>query len=221
MNHQPPQIQDHHLNRLAIICHQEIHPQGGAKQPGSRAGLIYERHLAIHWGWPEKAILDIDAAWSMSGPGADSPDSFLGLYQLVAQKQIGIIMMSSTSSLSPSSSDLLRLFDLCRETDTLIAVDGAITDVDRQLHYLLTNIYANVFAVANRRRAEVTTRAKRHYAAKGRAVSNPPIGYIKVAKGQWAEDIPAVREQIEHVFRLYDTFGSVGKVVRFLLAKGL
>lgn len=223
MTHHPPhQLQAHHLNRLAVICHEGVHPQQDAAQPGSPAGLSYDRNLVIRWGWPEKAILAIDQARSASSSGADRSDGFTRLCELVAQKQVGIIMMSITSSLPPSSSDLLRLFELCRDTNTLVAIDGAVVELDRWTDHLRTAIDATIFAAVNRRRAAaVITRAKRHYATEGRAVSNPPTGYIVTGKGQWGKDIPAVQERIKDVFRLYDSLGSVGKVVRFLAAQGL
>lgn len=216
----PHQIQDHHVARIAVVYRQEAHAQEVAEQPGSPAGPPHERELAIRWGWPKEAVVVIEA-WGASDHGADSYDSFARLQKLVAQSLVGIIMVSISSSLSQSGSDLLSLFDLCRETNTLIAVDGAIMTRDRQTDRLLANIYATVFEVMNRQRAEVTMRAKRNHATSGRAVSRPPTGYVKTAKGQWGKDVPVVQERIADVFRFYDSLGSVGKVVQFLVVKGL
>lgn len=219
--HRPHHIQDHHLTRLAVVYRRKGYPQEVVEQSGPPAGPSHALELVIHWGWPEQAILAIDAARSASSFGADSPDGFTRLCELVAQKQVGIIMMSIISSLPPSSSDLLRLFDLCRGTNTLVAIDGAVIQLDRWTDHLLTDTDATTFTTANRRRGEVIAMVKRRYATQGRAVSNPPTGYIKLAKGQWGKDIPAVQERIEAVFRLYNSFGSVGKVIRFLAAQGL
>ena len=217
-HHRPHQIQDHHLDRLAVFYRRKGYPQEGAAQPVSPAGPSSGRALAIRWGWPDEAIMVIEETQDVSSSGADSPDGFNRLCELVSQKQVGIIMMSITSSLPPSSSDLLRLFDLCRNTNTLVAIDGAAIALDRWTDHLIAAINATHLAAVNR---AAIAKAKRHYATEGRTVSNPPTGYIKVAKGQWAKDVSAVQERIEDVFRLYDSLGSQGKVVRFLLEKGL
>lgn len=221
MYHRPHQIQDHHLDRLAVVCRQEVHPQEVAEPSGSPASPSHERELVIRWGWPEKTILVIEETQNASSSGADSSDGFKRLCELVAQKQVGIIMMPVTSSLPQSGSDLLNLRGLCQATDTLIAINGAIVNLDRRTNDLFADIRAIVVKEENQWRTERTVRAKRYHATSGRAVSRPPTGYIVTGKGQWGKDVLAVQERIKDVFRLYDSLGSVGKVVQFLVAKGL
>src|SRR5574337_2021933 len=104
--HRPRQIQDHHLDRLVVIYHEEVNPQQDAAQQGSPAGPSHERKLVIRWGWPKEAIHVIEETQDASSSGADSSDGFTRLCELVAQKRVGIIMMSITTSLPPSGSDL-------------------------------------------------------------------------------------------------------------------
>lgn len=219
--HRPHHIQDHHLTRLAVVYRRTGSPQEVAEQSDLSAGPSHERELVMHWGWPEQAILTIDEARNASRSKAESPDGVTRVCELVAQKQVGILMMSIASGFPPSCSDLLRLFDLCRDTNTVVAIDGAVIEPDRWTDHLIAAINATHLAEANRRMASAITNAKRHYATEGRAVSNPPTGYIKVGKGQWAKDIPAVQQRIEDVFRLYDRLRSQAKVVRCLVDQEL
>ncbi len=218
--HRPHQIHDHHVASLAVVYRQEAPPQEVAEQPGSPAGPPHERELAIRWGWPKEAVLVIEEDRGASGSGTGR-DGFKRVRKLVAQEQVGIIMVSTTSRPPRFGSDLLSLCGLCQDTDTLIALNGAIADLNKQTDYRLANVRLIVVEEENQQRAERLMLAKRHYALRGRAVSRPPTGYVKTAKGQWEKDVPAVQERIADVFRFYDSLGSVGKVVQFLVVKGL
>lgn len=93
-------------------------------------------------------------------------------------------------------------------------------DLDPHVEQLLARIRAIIAEYDNQQRTDIVMRAKRFHAARGRAISRPPTGYIAYTKGQWKKD-PAVSAQIAEVFRLYETLGSAGKVVRFLTDQGI
>lgn len=219
--HQPHQIKPHHLDRLAVVYREQARPQEVEGQIPFPADQRDGREPAIRWGWPEKAIEVIEEARGPSGPGADGREGFKRLRKLVAQERVGIILVFATSCPPRSGSDLLSLFGLCQDTDTLLAFNGAIVDLDEHTDHVLAKIRASCVADENQRRANALMKAKRAHAAWGRAVSRPPTGYVVIAKGQWGKDVPAVGERIEGVFALYEALGTVRKVVRSLAAKGL
>lgn len=122
--HRPFQIEDRHIERLAVVYVRQACRPGVGKQPGSTAHQRDQREHALRWGWPEKSIVVIEDL-GLSGTGADRP-AFTRMLELVSQERVGIILASDIPRLTRSKSDFASLLRLCRDTRTLLASNGSI-----------------------------------------------------------------------------------------------
>jgi hypothetical protein len=127
--HRPLEIEDRHLDRLALVFVRQSCRPGVEEQTGSTGHQRDQREFARHWGWPEEAIEVIDDDLGLSGASGNRP-GFQRLQDLVAQKQAGMILASDASRLTRSRSDLESLLRLCRDAGTLLALNGSIVVLD-------------------------------------------------------------------------------------------
>ncbi len=220
--YRPPQIKAHHLLRRAVVYVRQSTPKQVEEHTGSTAHQRGQQDYARRWGWPESAIDIIETDLGMSGTTGDRREGFQQLRKLVAQDQVGIILVSDTSRLTRSNLDFETLLELCRDTGTLLAVDGVIVDLEDPGNRLLARLRAGVAEYENELRTQSLMKAKRTKVQQGYAVTGPPTGYIVTQKGKWAKDPDmAVRQAIEEVFRQYEALGTAGKVLQFFAGNGV
>jgi DNA invertase Pin-like site-specific DNA recombinase len=220
--HRPEEITDQHLRRLALVYLRQSTQKQVEEHKGSTAFQRDQKAHALRWGWPEKAIVVIDDDLGVSGRTVEAREGFKRMRRLVAQEDVGIICMSLSDRMGRNSDDSESLLSLCRDTDTLLAIDGAIVDLNDPSDRLLARIRANFAEFENDQRTLLSMNTKRKLAANGHAVNKPPTGYVVAEKGKWVKDQDiTVRERVEQVFRIYDTLGTVGKVTQFFARNGL
>jgi DNA invertase Pin-like site-specific DNA recombinase len=129
-NRRPVKITLQQLLRKALVYLRKstLRP---VEETAARAAFQHEQKaLALRLGWPEKVIEVIDEDVGMSGLDADSHEGVKRLRKLVAQEVVGIIVASGACRFTRSRSDLESLLGLCRNTNTLLAIDGTVVDPD-------------------------------------------------------------------------------------------
>ena len=117
----PDKIDDHHLDRLAIVYIRqstlqqiEHHRESTRLQYG-----LAER--ACQLGWPRPRVLVIDEDLGRSGASADGRPGFQRLVAEVGLGHVGLVLGFEVSRLARSCRDWYHLLEICALAGTLIA----------------------------------------------------------------------------------------------------
>lgn len=210
----PQQIKPNHLQKLAIVYVRQSTMKQVLEHTGSTSYQRGQKEFAFRWGWPEQNIEIVDVDLGRSGTRGENREGWQRILKLVAQQLVGIILASFSSRLTRSSKDFEVLLELCRATETLLAVDGAIIDANDSSNRLLARLRANVAEYENELRTETFMKARLKKAREGFAVTGWPTGFIGAQKGKWVKDPDTrVREMIEQVFTQYEALGTARGVL--------
>jgi DNA invertase Pin-like site-specific DNA recombinase len=218
----PPEIKPHHLQRLAIpYCRQSTQSQVD-NNPGSTEHQRSQEQRAIDLGWRPEMVQPNEEDLGVSGRTIQKRQGLRKLIEQVAQRQVGIILVSDFSRLTRSVRDFEDLLALCRTTDTLIAVEGTILNLNDSTHRLMARYRVNFAEFDNDARTENFMKSKRALARRGDAVSRPPTGYVRGLGRAWDKDPDRqVRETIEEVLRALQQQGAVSATLRYCHDHGL
>jgi DNA invertase Pin-like site-specific DNA recombinase len=191
---------------------------------GSAAAQRDLAELPRRWGWPPDRIQVSDADLGRSGTGTSNRQGFQELLAMVSRREVGMVVVQDTSRLARRAVDFAFFVQELEDSDTLLCVNGAVY-APGSANFAQTfglQVQGLVGVLDNQQRASRLMAARVAKARRSHAVSPPPIGYVQSVRGQWIKDSdPKVQEAIESVFRLYQTLGSLGKVVRYLRAHHL
>ena len=122
-------IQPLHQTRLAIVY---VRSATVPQTDHDVARLEYQRAQRVHayeWGWAPETVQVIEDI----GQGGHTAArlGFQRLRDMIAARQVGLVLVSDPSRLARSAVDFGVLTDLCRQTDTLIAGDGRLRNFGR------------------------------------------------------------------------------------------
>jgi hypothetical protein len=122
----PIEIQQDHLNRLAVVycclATMESTPEARPRVEVQRDQIRFARK----WGWPESTIMVMDGDIGRSGLKPEGRTDFQRLYTLIQVHQVGLVLVSELSRIGRSSIHFQKFTALCREAETLIAVAGTL-----------------------------------------------------------------------------------------------
>lgn len=213
----PAAISHLHLARKAVIYIRQSTPRQVKEHTGSTTVQRHQTDHARCWGWPETAIEVIDDDLGLSGSTGNQRPGWTRLLRMVANQEVGIILVSDASRLARRSKYLEDLLELCETTGTLIAVDGHVVDLDDPQNAFLVRVHGSIAQLEVARFVRLAKKTRRRLAKEGHAVSHPPTGYVVAAKGQWVKDPdPLVRERITLIFDLFTTYWTKSQVLRHL-----
>lgn len=123
-NTRPNAITVHHLQRRAVVyIRSSVYSSGSVDQQ------VTQRDFALRWGWPIDTVEIINDDLGASGLDAHRPGC-QRLIQMIGAEQVGLVLVTDLTRLSRSSADFERFLDLCRSTDTLLAVNGTVVARD-------------------------------------------------------------------------------------------
>lgn len=213
-----------HRQRLAIVYVRQSTPDQVRENTGSTAAQRDLFDIAQRLGWPESRIRLIDSDLGLSGTSASGRKGYLELLTLMDRDEVGIVLVQDLSRLSRKRSDIAIFLEHAEEKSTLIHTNGAVHDpASGDLAATLGLDIAGTFgAWDNRMRVRRMQDAKLAKAKRGQAVSPPPVGYVRTARGEWIKDADrAVQDAILRVFDLYPKLGSLGKIVAYFREHGL
>lgn len=220
----PSVITAAHALKLAIIYIRQSTLEQVRQHSGSTSAQRDLRTLALRWGWPEARIKEIDADLGLSGTSTSKRAGFLEMLRLMDAGEVGIVIVQDVSRLTRRVADFEHFLDIARDSRTLICSNGAVCDPasDDVAASLGLEVEALFGAFDNRLRAKRFMAARIARAREGKAVSPPPIGYIRAVRGEWIKDPErGVQDAIQRVFDLYPKLGSLGKVIAYFRTNGL
>lgn len=213
-----PKLRPWHLDRVAIVYVRQSTPQQvqDHKESTARQYALADRAVAL--GWPCDRVVTIDDDLGKSGQSIDGRPGFQRLLAEVALDHVGLILGLEMSRLARCCKDWHQLLELCGRYRVLLAdADGVFDPTDYSDRLLL-----GLHGVMNE--AELHVLKQRMYqgklnkARRGELLGLPPIGYLRLATGEWVIDPD---EQVQAVVRLifdqFDREATLHGVLRYLV----
>ena len=212
-------IHEYHWQRLAIVYVRQSSPQQvlDHRESTARQYALVDRAVAL--GWPRDRVVVIDEDQGQSGQSVAGRPGFQRLLVEVGLDHVGFVLGLEMSRLARSCKDWHQLLELCGVFHTLLGdADGLYDPTDYNDRLLLglkgTMSEAELHILKSR-----MLEGKRNKARRGELLNHPPIGYVRVADGDYQMDPD---EQVQGVVRLiFDVFqreGSLHGLLRWLKA---
>ena len=213
-----PKLRPWHLDRVAIVYVRQSTPQQVLDHRESTARQYALADRAVALGWTRDRVITIDDDLGKSGQSIEGRPGFQRLLAEVALDHVGLILGLEMSRLARSCKDWHQLLELCGRYRVLLAdADGVYDPTDHSDRLLL-----GLHGVMNE--AELHVLKQRMYqgklnkARRGELLGLPPIGYLRVATGEWVIDPD---EQVQAVVRLifdqFDREATLHGLLRYLV----
>jgi len=208
-----------HHERLAVVYVRQssLHQvQQNQESTQLQYGLV---HTAKRMGWPRERVLVIDDDLGVSGASSEGRSGFQRLLSEVALDHVGLILGVEMSRLARSCKDWYQLLELCALFGTLIGdLDGLYDPSSYNDRLLLglkgTMSEAELHVLQQRMHQGAMQKARR-----GELVNLVPAGYVRRPSGEVSFDPDEqVQAVVRSVFGQFERLGSVGAVLRYLLA---
>jgi DNA invertase Pin-like site-specific DNA recombinase len=215
-------IQAGHLERQAVVYVRQSSPQQVLRNRESGLNQRALRERLVELGWPKNRVSVIDEDQGLSAKYSAGRDGFQKLAADVALGKIGIIMGYEASRVARNCADWYRLLELGAIFDTLIGdTDGIYNPRDYNDRLLLglkgTMSEAELHSLRLRLDAGRLSKAKR-----GELLQHLPTGLVRTAEGEVILDPDtSVCDRIRLTLRKYMELGTVQKVLRFFVDRGL
>jgi DNA invertase Pin-like site-specific DNA recombinase len=211
-------IKSWHLDRQAIVYVRQSTPQQVTDHQESTGRQYALAGRAIDLGWSRDQLLTIDDDLGRSGQSAEGRPGFQRLLAEIALDHVGLILGLEVSRLARSCKDWHQLLELCARFRTLLAdADGLYdpTDYnDRLLLGLKGTMSEAEIHILNERMYE----AKLAKARRGELLSLLPIGYVRLADGEWAIDPDEqVQDTVRLIFDQFDREATLHGLLRYLV----
>jgi DNA invertase Pin-like site-specific DNA recombinase len=203
---------------MAIVYVRQSTPQQVLDHKESTARQYALADRAVTLGWPRDRVVTIDDDLGKSGQSIEGRPGFQRLLAEVALDRVGLILGLEMSRLARSCKDWHQLLELCGRYRVLLAdTDGVYDPTDYSDRLLL-----GLHGVMNE--AELHVLKQRMYqgklnkARRGDLLGIPPIGYLRLAIGEWVIDPD---EQVQAVVRLifdqFDREATLHGLLRYLV----
>ena len=212
-----PKLRPWHLDRVAIVYVRQSTPQQVLEHKESTARPYALADRAVALGWPRDRVVTIDDDLGKSGQSIEGRPGFQRLLAEVALDHVGLILGLEMSRLARCCKDWHHLLELCGRYRVLLSdADGVYDPTDYSDRLLL-----GLHGVMNE--AELHVLKQRMYqgklnkARRGELLGTPPIGYLRLATGEWVIDPD---EQVQAVVRLifdqFDREATLHGLLRYL-----
>jgi DNA invertase Pin-like site-specific DNA recombinase len=216
----PPQVRPAHRQKPAIVYARQSTNEQLREHTGSTAAQIALADLPRRWGWPEDRIVIIDD-FGLSGTSPDRP-GFEKMLDLLDRGEVSLILARAVDRISRDPADAAMFLKKALKAKVLLHVDGRLYDTttasDNVIELFMLHFQTLWGWLDNMKRVQIFQSCKASKVRQGKAVTRPPIGYVRASKGEWVKDPdPRVREAVRRVFDLYLELRSLKKVVRFML----
>lgn len=212
-------IQGRHFERLAVVYVRQssLHQvQQNQESTQLQYGLA---STAERLGWPRERILVIDDDLGISGASSEGRTGFQRLLSEVALDHVGLILGVEMSRLARSCKDWYQLLEVCALFGTLIGdLDGLYDPSSYNDRLLLglkgTMSEAELHILQQRMHQGAMQKARR-----GELVNLVPVGYVRRPSGEVTFDPDEhVQAIVRAVFEQFERQGSIGAVLRYLIA---
>ena len=171
-------------------------------------------------GFQQIEVVDGDLGVSGAVPGARS--GFNSLVDHMKTGNVGLVAVTDISRLARNYQDLATFATAAQKYDVLFWHSGQIVIFRDPTNELLSLIMGLFGVQQNKSRVHMSCAARRKKAEDGRAVSQPPSGYVAAPGGAWLmDDEPRARDALRLVFDKIWELRSGLQVAGWLLAHGI
>jgi DNA invertase Pin-like site-specific DNA recombinase len=220
MSEQPlcPKLRPWHLDRLAIVYVRQSTPQQvlDHKESTARQYALADRAVAL--GWPRDRVVTIDDDLGKSGQSIEGRPGFQRLLAEVALDHVGLILGLEMSRLARCCKDWHQLLELCGRYRVLLADADGVYDPTEYADRLLLGLHGVMNEAELHVLQQRMYQGKLNKARRGELLGTPPIGYLRVATGEWVIDPD---EQVQAVVRLvfdqFDREATLHGLLRYLV----
>ena len=199
-----PKLRPWHLDRSAFVYVLQSTPQHVIDHQESTARQYALSGRAVALGWSRDRVTTIDDDLGRSGQSIEGRPGFQRLLAEVALDHVGVILGLEMSRLARSQSRLASAPRALRRFRVLLADAEAIYDPTDHNDRLLLGLHGMMSEAELHVLKERMYQGKLNKARRGALMGVPPIGYIRLASGEWAIDPD---EQVQATVRLiFDQF---------------
>jgi DNA invertase Pin-like site-specific DNA recombinase len=218
----PAKVQQHHLDRKAIVYVRQSSPQQVAEHKESTARQYALADVAVALGWARDRVEVIDADQGRSGQTAEGRLGFQYILAELGLGQVGIVLGLDASRLARSDPDWAPLVRLCGVFRTLLGdYDGLYDPADFNDRLLLglkgIMSEAELHFLRGRMHEGRLNKARR-----GELFNHASMGYVREPGRGLAFDPDAqVQQVVRLVFDQFDRQGSLHGLLRYLVQHGI
>ena len=207
-----------HLDRRAIVYVRQSTPQQVADHQESTARQYGLTGRAVNLGWSPESVLVIDEDLGRSGESAEGRPGFQRLLAEVALDHVGLILGLEMSRLARSCKDWHQLLELCARFRTLLADTDGLYDPADYNDRLLLGLKGTMSEAELHILKERMYQGKLNKARRGELLATPPIGYVRLASGEWAIDPDEqVQATVRLIFDQFDREATLHGLLRYLV----
>jgi DNA invertase Pin-like site-specific DNA recombinase len=217
-----PKLRAWHLDRSAFVYVRQSTPQQVSDHQESTARQYALAGRAADLGWAADRITIIDDDLGKSGQSIEGRPGFQRLLAEVALDHVGLILGLEMSRLARSNRDWHQLLELCARFRVLLADAEAVYDPAEHNDRLLLGLHGMMSEAELHVLKGRMYQGKLNKARRGALMGVPPLGYIRLATGEWAID-PDERVQatVRLIFDRFDREATLHGLLRYLVRHGI
>jgi DNA invertase Pin-like site-specific DNA recombinase len=217
-----PKLRAWHLDRSAFVYVRQSTPQQVIDHQESTARQYALADRAVALGWTTDRITTIDDDLGKSGQSIEGRPGFQRLLAEVALDHVGLILGLEMSRLARSNRDWHQLLELCARFRVLLADADAIYDPADHNDRLLLGLHGMMSEAELHVLKERMYQGKLDKARRGALMGLPPIGYVRLASGEWAIDPDEqVQTTVRLIFDQFDRETTLHGLLRYLVHHGV
>ena len=217
-----PKLRAWHLDRSAFVYVRQSTPQQVIDHQESTARQYALADRAVALGWAADRITTIDDDLGKSGQSIEGRPGFQRLLAEVALDHVGLILGLEMSRLARSNRDWHQLLELCARFRVLLADAEAIYDPADHNDRLLLGLHGMMSEAELHVLKERMYQGKLNKARRGALMGVPPIGYVRLASGEWAIDPDEqVQATVRLIFDQFDRETTLHGLLRYLVHHGV
>lgn len=217
-----PKLRAWHLDRSAFVYVRQSTPQQVSDHQESTARQYALADRAVALGWTRDRITTIDDDLGKSGQSIEGRPGFQRLLAEVALDHVGLILGLEMSRLARSNRDWHQLLELCARFRVLLADAEAIYDPADHNDRLLLGLHGMMSEAELHVLKDRMYQGKLNKARRGALMGVPPIGYIRLASGEWAIDPDEqVQATVRLIFDQFDRESTLHGLLSYLVHHGV
>jgi DNA invertase Pin-like site-specific DNA recombinase len=218
----PAKLKPWHLDRAAVVYVRQSTPQQVHDHQESTARQYALAGRAADLGWARDRVLVIDDDLGKSGQSAEGRPGFQRLLAEIALDRVGLVLGLEVSRLARSCKDWHQLLEVCARFRVLLADADGLYDPTDYNDRLLLGLKGTMSEAELHILKERLYQGKLNKVRRGELLGRPPVGYVRLATGEWALDPDEqVRATIRLVFDQLDRQPSLHAVLRYLTRHGI
>ena len=211
-----------HLQRSAYLYIRQSTPRQVLENTESTVRQYALRDRAVALGWPLERVVVIDHDQGHSGETTAGRVGFQKLVADVSMGQVGLVLGLEVSRLARSSTDWMRLLEICALTDTLLLDEDGVYDPSQFNDRLLLGLKGTLSEVELHVLRARMVGGLMNKARRGELRSALPVGLVYGPDDRVALDPDQhVQDTVRLFFQTFRRTGSASATVRAFRTGGL